>query len=360
MNTSREKHSRVQVSPAGYIQLAIGGIALAGGIWLTVYASHAKDVVLLTVIGLVSANLGSVLISWSLAQFLGKRTANSEMIEHIDAINRNLSQSIGRVKRAVQQVQADEISVETGLALVAQAANGTSVQIAQLQRMIGEDMDDGSLVDVIRTMDSVARKIDESPDATAREASVELKEHANLLRSSALLGSRRTAQKTAVTCPYCETENFPAIGSQSGDSAMVACVSCGEQFHAHRGADGRVFARKAGSRIDVAPQIELQCPNCAGSIKYRARTNERSRMIVCFSCGQALYANGVGEISASGIEMTLNSVDVDQLPDMKSRIRKCPECSASINCFVVMHDRALGFCERDHVILEFRTTAAGE
>lgn len=228
-------------APGRLLQLACGVGAVVLGAGLTgVGAFLAPDTTVAIksfVFGsgsLLTAG-GSLLFSWVIATAVTRRDTRAELNGQLDAISRALAQIYQQIIESVEGAQGENISPDTSLALISQAANMIFGQVAEIQAIRGADFEGGPLISTKAALDDIARvlriqddRFGESAPGHELRAAVETA-RARVSRAVGLA----TYVKEDVACPSCAAIDAVLLGTGVGSTATHDCRRCNQRFNVH-------------------------------------------------------------------------------------------------------------------------------
>jgi translation initiation factor 2 beta subunit (eIF-2beta)/eIF-5 len=341
-------HSPIE-SLSAFVLVAVGVYVSSVG---SSAAAHKTG--LLTAGGLLTT-FGGVLFAWVVSKAFTTEQARVEFQQQLGHLSRNLGQASGQISRAVEQSQAEDISSETGLALISQANRMVYGQVSEISVIQGTGFDPAYLLETATTLDGLARQLesDGRADGELEKVRRQLKEVRTSLSDAA---RSRTYSRAVVKCPECQATNGVALGDFPGDTASSVCEKCGVQFNAHRASGGAAFSRAAGPaelRPANSDQIErwsFECPSCKRQMS--AQSGADTKVMVCFGCYTPLKVN-LSDHSVTAGAGTYRHDAVPVVGRQGSRpVVQCPECERKINAFLQVGNNFAGVCHEDHRVLE--------
>lgn len=329
-------------------------VLVAVGVYISSVGSSASEneIGLLAAGGLLTT-FGGVLFAWVVSKAVTTERARSEFQQQLGHLSRNLGQAAGQISLAVEQSQVNDISSETGLALISQANRMIYGQVSEISVIQGTGFDPAYLLETVTTLDGLARRL-ESDGKAAGELD-EVRQQLKEVRSS-LRGAQppRTFSIASVDCPECAANNEVELGDFQGDTASPVCVSCGKRFNAHRASNGSAFSRPFGPAAPRAASSETRwdftCPACGH--KDSAREGAGKKTMACFHCHVELLA----DLERHSVVLGDEKFRSDVVPIVGQRgsrpVVQCPDCEVFLTAFRKLDDRYLGVCSRDRRVLE--------
>lgn len=332
-------------------------VLVAVGVYISSIGSSATThkTGLLTAGGLLTT-FGGVLFAWVVSKAFATEQARAEFQQQLGHLSRNLGQAAGQISRAVEQSQVEDISSETGLALISQANRMIYGQVSEISVIQGTGFDPAYLLETATTLDGLAKQLESdrrADDGELEEVRRQLKEVRTSLSSAA---RNRTYSRAVVDCPKCQTANGVELGDFPGDTASSMCGQCGVRFNAHRASGGVAFSRAAGP-AELGPKdpghVErwsFRCPSCDRQMS--ARVGAGTKTMVCFGCYKPLEVNLLDRSVVVGDGVYRRDV-APILGRQGSRpVVQCPECERRINAFLQVGNNLVGVCQRDLRVME--------
>lgn len=348
------------------VEIVCGLVMILVGVWLTAASSTSVPPNQLGIGagGLLTA-LGGVLMSWVVAFAVSKREAVKQLNEQFDAVSRNLGQAATRVSRAVEQCQAQELDSTTTLALISQATTLIYGQIDQIQRLIGARFDSEAIMQTFKELDQLATKLDREPRAASEEVRGEVARILQRVRR----GTQPVAKKVEVECPYCEVSYPVSLGTDSGATSTVTCLSCTGRFNVHRSSGGEAFTRPIGRIEATTPALDLAksaaaevrpvavertsapCAECGKPLEIMRKGIDTPRLMICTACFRSNFVTPMSLQVVKG-EKFERSVGIIVGRAGSQAYVNCPKCGKSIRTILNNGHSRFGFCSEDRQIVE--------
>lgn len=325
------------------------------GIYISSVGSSATSdkTGLLTAGGLLTT-FGGILFAWVVSKAFTTEQARVEFQQQLGHLSRSLGQAAGQISRAVDQSQREDITEETGLALISQANRMIYGQVSEISVIQGTGFDPAYLLETATTLDGLARQLGSDGKASneLEEVRRQLQEVRTNLSSAA---PTRTYSSASVPCPACRSENALRLGNVLGDTASGICNSCGERFNAHRASDGSAFSRPVGPAIDTRqssedPRWKFECPSCRRQASVRKEAGEKT--MVCFGCYRPLRVDPASESVSAGAGQYDHSLVPIRGRQGSRPLVACPRCSKEVNAFLQVGNNFVGVCHPDRQVME--------
>ncbi len=313
-------------------------------------ASHKTG---LLVAGGLLTTFGGVLFAWVVSKAFATERARAEFQQQLGHLSRSLGQAAGQISRAVEQSQTEDVSSETGLALISQANRIIYGQVSEISVIRGTGFDPAYLLETATTLDDLARQMASDGDRSGELESV--RRQLQEVRTS--LGGAdpaRTYSISSVKCPECREPMEVRLGDVPGETAATVCASCGIRFNAHRGADGMAFSRPIGPAVgSTAPKKQerwrFTCPECGRSAS--AAGGEGLKTMVCFGCFKPLEVDLGAHSVLVGEGRFEHGIATITGTKGARPLLECPTCHESFNAFLRVGDDLAAICYRDRQVL---------
>jgi transcription elongation factor Elf1 len=339
---------------AGIMMLALGfALTLSDSSWVRM-------------IGNFFVASGGVLLSWSLAVSYTKDQALQEQKPRLEQLSLHLGTVSGQIREAAANFHQKEYSADTALALILQSTGTLYTLVNEIQVITGNKFEPKGLIETAERLGDLATNLTGLTSQAVRVArDDDSKSNEDLANQLEIIRTElaQTAQKLKapdpvtsqqfVQCPNCRSSVAVMIGSSPGDSATGTCFSCGSKFHAHRAANGALFARPWGYRsLNTVKSLALQCSNCKNPFSVNTNEdNDENVLRYCLICfNKMLIEPKNGIIIDSQIEKPLLGEVVRE--DGYRSIVKCPQCSTERMGFVKKDGRIYANCSRCSRLIE--------
>lgn len=347
------------------LSLVAGLVMVGGGIWFTALSSHNSDTVGLFVGGTFTT-LGGALLSWESGVVVSRVRAIRDVNDRIAAVSQNLAASATRIRRAVEQAQAQQMDQGTTLALISQATTMIYGQIDQIQHLIGQEFDSDAQMITVTELEKLEQKLDRDPEA--RNSPVR-EDVARILRMSR---QGRDSESIDVKCPECSRKTLVSIGLDAGSTSSIVCPACALHFNVHRASSGAIFTRSLNTRGSLAGQPlvpivsgvviqsaapklspviqEVACAGCEGSLRMKVYGNELGpKTLVCLQCATG---NRVDPRSLEIVESHKYAIIPTPAiaKDGSIPIVECPLCREQYKAVLRDESKRYAFCTADSAL----------
>ena len=300
-------------------------------------------------VGGILVAAGGVLVTSSTSVAYSRDTALDEVKKRLVALNQTIATACGHIESAAEGLDEGSIDQETLCTVIEHSLHYLTAAGSQIQDIVGQKLDSGALAQTARDFKHIQSALVSAHDQAVQSGAQEtaqaiLNAQSQLEVFADRLSALAEAEDIVVACPYCGAPHEVTLGKASGSSLMPTCPNCGQQFHAHRKADGSVLVRAHGKKSrEVVTTIV--CPQCGDVHKMRTGNDETEPQqrwcLVCFSRQTVDPLQGCVTESSPDVPLTAAIVGAD---GSNHTLVVCPECGGTVRTFARRGFEVYGVC----------------
>ena len=273
-------------------------------------------------IGGAIAALGGALLSYSTSNVDSHSKARDLLRPELQVASRHLADIAGKISRAVQAALTKAITPEMAIDRISQLTSTLYGTVNDLNLIGGENASFDNVVETVTVCEQMAAELERLTAVVtpSDETGPQFHQQIESLRLQLATAVRSIAnptearQKVVVDCPKCNHQVETQLGVTSGDSSFGDCTECGERFHVHRGADGRVFTRQWGAAqgggTPPIRRIIATCTKCQQSVPLNFHVDSKEEKRYCMNCCAELTVSSDGSVTDTRESAPIQAADV--------------------------------------------------